>query len=205
MTQHRKCALCHHVERIRFELELAGGVSIRAIARKYSLPYHPLQRHWKSHVDDDRKARLLLGPVQRQALAARISEENSSVIDSLKVARSLLWESIDKAAAAADLHALSLLMGRLHENLRITGHITGELASSPLVSNTTNFLAIESSPYMADLRTMLIERLRAFPDAAHAVIQGLEELSQRATQEGVKAISGPTNPPSLPSRVIDVE
>ena len=200
-TKHAKCPMCQHVERIRFELELAGGSSIKAVARKYKLPYHPLQRHWK-HVDTDRKVRLKLGPVQQQALVARISEENSSVIDSLKIIRAGLYEALDKAQTAGDLYAISLLAGKLHENLRITGNITGELASSPLVTTTNNTLILES-PFMADLRAMLVERLRPFPEAARAVIEGLEALSQRTTREAAQAVTQRSLP--SPERVIDAE
>jgi hypothetical protein len=149
------------------------------IARKHRVPYHPLQRHWRTHVDAERKARLLIGPVQKAALAARIAEENSSVIDSLKVVRAGLYETYDAALKAGDRFAVGTIAGRLHENLRIMASITGELASSPLVTihnNQTNVALLTDSPAFASFAADLIRALSRFPEARSAVLAEFERL-----------------------------
>jgi hypothetical protein len=178
-----RCAICQHVERVSIELALAGGVSIKSIARKHRVPYHPLQRHWRGHVDAERKARLLVGPVQKAALAARVAEENSSVIDSLKIVRAGLYETYDAALKAGDRFAVGTLAGRLHENLRITASITGELASSPLVTihnSQTNVALLRDSPAFASFAADLIRTLSRFPEARSAVIAEFERLEAAA-------------------------
>ena len=82
-----RCAACKHSERTRFELMLAGGASMKSVATKFSLQYFSLRHHWMNHVSPERRAKLVMGPVQRQALAARVSEESESVLDHFKAAR----------------------------------------------------------------------------------------------------------------------
>jgi hypothetical protein len=165
----RRCRVCNHVERTRIELDLAGGVRQRVVARNYHLSEDSVQRHWR-HVDPERKARLLVGPVQRAALAARICEENSNVLDNLRVIRAGLYESLDRAHTAGDTWSVGMLSGRLHENLRDTARITGELASSPLVQNNTN---IFMHPAVARVEAIIVAALADHPAARADVIRAL--------------------------------
>jgi transposase-like protein len=177
----RQCVVCLHLRRTELELELAGGARQTAVAKKYGISSDTVHRHWNRHVDDERKARLLIGPVQQAALAARISEENSSVIDSLRVIRAGLFESYDLALKAADRNSAAQLAGRLHENLRIVANITGELAHSPLVqvNNTSVFV---HDPAFASFQADLIRVLSRFPDARAAVLTEFERLEAAPSQ-----------------------
>jgi hypothetical protein len=179
-TPNGRCAVCASPERLKIELALAsGGPSQTAVARKFNLSMYAVHRHWANHVSDERKARLLVGPVQAHALAARISEENSNVLDNLRVIRAGLFEQYDSALQAADRNSTALLAGKLHQNLQITARITGELASSPLVTinNNQNNVAMltDSAPFQA-FQSRLIAVLRLFPDARDAVIREFERL-----------------------------
>ena len=165
----RQCAVCLHVRRTELELELAGGARQTAVARKYGIGHDSISRHWRQHIDEARKARLLVGPVQQAALAARICEENSSVIDNLRVIRAGLFESFDLALKAGDRNSAAQLAGRLQENLRIVANITGELSASPFVqvNNTSVFM---HDPGFARFQADLMHVLSRFPDARDAVI-----------------------------------
>src|SRR6266571_5012886 len=121
-----QCTICRHIERQRIELLLAGGASVKSVARKYGVHYHALWRHWK-HVPPQRKQRLLIGPVAAAALAARVADENMSVLDHLKTVRCGLYELYDAALTAGDRNGGALLAGKLHENLHAVARITGEL------------------------------------------------------------------------------
>lgn len=193
-TPNGRCAVCASAERLKIELALAsGGPSQTAVARKFNVPYYSVHRHWQGHVSDERKARLMVGPVQAHALAARISEENSNVLDNLRVIRAGLFEQYDGALQAADRNSTALLAGKLHENLRITAGITGELASSPLVTinnNQTNNVAMMESPAFTAFQARLIGVLRLFPDARDAVIREFERLeSNPAAAEPVHGVT----------------
>lgn len=170
--------MCRHVARTEIELALAAGAGQAALGKKYSISKHSVSRHWSRHVDDERKARLLMGPVQRQALAARIAEENASVLDNLKIIRAGLYEAYDAALRAGDRNSIALLSGRLHENQRIVGGITGELANSPLIQHNTvnNFGA--SPEYVR-----LLDALRQFGRKHPAIMPELIEMIERLDAE----------------------
>lgn len=175
-----RCQCCRHPQRIELELLLAGGASGRAVARKFSIDHGAIARHWRRHVSDERKARLALGPVQAHALAARVAEESSNVVDQLRVVRAGLFESYHAALQAADRHSTALLAARLHENLRLLAKITGELASSPLVQINNQTVLIES-PQFAEFQARLIQVLGRHPAARDDVVREFEALeAQRA-------------------------
>lgn len=173
-----KCAVCQHPERIRIELTKAQGASVRAIAKKYSINFYAVHRHWKVHVTNERKASLLMGPVRRAALAARVSEESESILDHLKAVRAGLYSLYDAAITAGDFNGAAMLAGRLHEGLREMARLTGQLAQSPLISNTTNIFLL---PAFAEVQNLLVKTLAAHPAARTAVIAAFREMEQRAT------------------------
>jgi hypothetical protein len=171
-----RCAVCCLIERQRAELLLAGGASIQSVARKHKVNYHALRRHWMNHVPDERKRRLVLGPVSAAALAARVADESTSVLDHLKTVRAGLYEMFDAALAAGDRNGGALLAGRLHENLHALARLTGELASSPLVMTQNNIFV---SPQFAELQAVLIRVLAEFPAARARVIQEFRSLEAK--------------------------
>jgi hypothetical protein len=180
MPAHRglngRCTVCSALERVQIELLLAGGASQRSIARKYSLSHYAISRHWSGHVSDERKANLVMGPVQRHALAARVAEESTSVIDQLRLVRVGLFRSYDTALTAGDSLSIASIAGRLHENLRITGGITGELASSPLIQQTTINNNLYTSPEYVRLRAGLLQLTRNHPQIAPSIVALLKRL-----------------------------
>jgi hypothetical protein len=129
------------------------------------------------HVPDERKRRLVLGPVAAAALAARVADESTSVLDHFAAVRAGLYELFDAALSAGDRNGGALLAGRLHENLQGVARLTGELASSPLVVTQNNFLI---SPQFAEMQAVLIRVLAEFPEARARVIQEFRSLEARA-------------------------
>jgi hypothetical protein len=169
---------------VRIELLLAGGSGQKAVGRKFGISKDSVWRHWTRHVDAQTRARLIMGPVQMHALAAQIAEENTSVIENLRIVRAGLFQQYDAALEAGDRTVGALLAGKLHQNLQITARITGELASSPLISisNTqNNNVAMLETPAFAAFQARLIGVLRAFPDARDAVIAEFEKLEAAPT------------------------
>jgi hypothetical protein len=174
-----KCVVCAHPDKVRIELLLAGGAGQKAVGRKFGISKDSIWRHWTRHVDAQHRARLLMGPVQMHALSAQIAEENTSVLENLRIIRAGLYQQYDAALEAGDRTAGALLAGKLHQNLQITARITGELASSPLISinnNQTNNMVMVESPAFAAFQARLIGVLRLFPDARDAVIVEFERL-----------------------------
>ncbi len=169
------CKVCAHLERGRIELLLASGAGQTAIAAKFGVSKDSVHRHWRDHVDEERRLTLIMGPVQRQALAARVAEENSSVIDHLKAIRAGLYQQYTAALAAGDRTSGSLLAGRLHENLRIVARLTGELAASPLIQQTNIHVNLTQHPDFLELMQDLAEALGPYPEARRAVFARIEQ------------------------------
>jgi hypothetical protein len=184
-----RCVVCAHPDKVRIELLLAGGAGQKAVGRKFGIGKDPIWRHWTRHVDAQHRARLIMGPVQIQALSAQIAEENTSVLDNLRIIRAGLYKQYDAALEAGDRTVGALLAGKLHQNLQITAKITGELASSPLiqVNNTqNNNVAMVESPAFAAFQARLIAVLRNHPAARDDVLREFQRI------EVAPAIPAPT-------------
>lgn len=101
------CSICNHEDRSRAELLLAGGASQQSVATKFAMSPDAVGRHWRGHVSEERKASLLMGPVQRMELAARVSEEAEAVIDHFRTVRAGLYTMFNAALEAGDRKRLA--------------------------------------------------------------------------------------------------
>ena len=182
-----RCTVCGHPERTRIELLLAGGAGQKSVGDKFGLSKDSIHRHWHSHCSDERKAALLLGPVQVQALAAKVAEESESVIDHHKATRAGLYQFYATALEAGDKTSGAMLAGRLTEVNNAIARITGELAHSPLVQrNTVNVFM--STPEFAEFQGRLIAALNRFPDAREAVIAEFDRLEAEQAAQPLPAL-----------------
>ena len=170
---HRRCRVCYHLERTRIELLLAGGASQRSVARKFGLSEDSVQRHWTRHIDDERRARLIVGPVAREALASQVAEESSSVLDHYRAIRAGLYTLYDAAVSAHDRSGGALIAGRLIEVNNAVAKLTGELAQSPLIQHNHLNVFLQNPETQRFLQE-LAQQLKPFPDALRAVVAWLE-------------------------------
>jgi hypothetical protein len=181
------CTICRHAERARAELMLAGGAGFSAVARKLSMSPDALNRHWRRHVSPERRAALLMGPVQVQALAAKVAAESESVVDHHRAVRAGLYQLFAAALEAGDRQAGALLSGRLREVNDSIGRITGELSQSPLIQqNTVNIFS--SDPAFATFRDDLIRVLAKFPEAYEAVLAEFDRIEHASTAADLPAL-----------------
>jgi hypothetical protein len=174
------CKACAHPERVRIELLLAGGAGQRPLARKFGLTHHALGRHWRAHVSEERKASMVLGPVQRMNLSAQLSEESASAIDHYRATRAGLYRLFDAALEAGDRTGGAMVAGRLLNCLDSMARLTGELASSPLIQNNTQVNNFYLEPAFASFQADLIRALSRFPEARAAVLKEFERLEAAA-------------------------
>jgi hypothetical protein len=175
-----KCTACAHSERQRIEMLISGGVSFRAASRKFGLSRHVLERHFKHHVSAQRRAQLVAGggaPLQLHELAEKAADLGLSLLDYLGIVRSGLLEQFLAATEAGDRNGCASVAGKLLEALRMQAQLSGDLQR--VTAPVTNNVLVMNSPLMADLQSMLITRLRPYPDASRAVLDGLRELSAR--------------------------
>jgi hypothetical protein len=123
-----RCQGCNHLERVRIERLLAAGASIKGAARKFEIDYHALRRHWINHVSPEARAGYIAGTgATKDQLEEFVADESLALIDHYRIVRSGLYKGFGAASELGDGNALALLAGRLHENLRDSGRLTGEL------------------------------------------------------------------------------
>lgn len=203
MVSERMCKVCKHQERGRIELETVSGVSHTVIAQRYGLSRYSVLRHSSRHISPERRSQLIAGPVKLKELAERAVELDLSLIDYLQLMRSTLVAQFLAASEASDRNGTGLIAGRLLDVLRMQASLTGELRSAG--ATVTNNTLILSSPLMADIEQVLLERLRPYPDAAQAVFEGLEQLRAArlgsAHQQHAVVVGGRQSP--LPALVAD--
>src|SRR5438270_3110406 len=123
-----RCQGCNHPERVRIERLLAAGASIKGAARKFAIDYHALHRHWRNHVSAEARATYVAGAgATKDQLEEIVADESLGLIDHYRIVRAALYQGFSAAAELADSNSLTLLAGRLHENFRDCGRLTGEL------------------------------------------------------------------------------
>jgi hypothetical protein len=176
-----KCTVCRHLERTRIELLIVGGASKRAIARKFGLSHFAIGRHMSAHVSPERRAALIMGPVSKAALEARLCEESESLLDHFKATRAGLLQVYDSTVTAGDGHTSAMLARALNETNSAIGKLTGELINSPLIQhNSVN--VVMQSPAASAFLSDLAAQLRPFPDALRAVVTWMESRNRPAIE-----------------------
>jgi hypothetical protein len=174
---HPRCSICKHSDVERIERLLSGGASLKACARKFALAYHSLRRHARNHLTAEQRAKHIAGAaLSRDELAEEVADESIGYLDHYRITRGHLYRGIRVADEAKDLSLLSGLVGRLHENLRDSARLTGDLQRGPLLAinqTTVNFLA---NPDAARAVACIVSAVAPYPEARAAVVAALRVL-----------------------------
>jgi hypothetical protein len=186
MARGVRCAVCRHVEVAKIDMLRAGGASFRALAAKFP-PLHrdQLYRHWK-HVSKERRLALVAGPLKLEEMAAKAAAESKGLVDYLGITRSILFNQLLCGAEAGDRNGVSMIAGRLLENLRDLARLTGELRElSGLTINQTNNVALISDPRWVELQSGLLAIARQHPLVRTEIVALLRRLDTApATGQG---------------------
>jgi hypothetical protein len=169
-----RCQGCNHVERVRIERFLAAGASIKGAARKFAIDYHALRRHWKNHVSPEARAAYIAGAgATKDQLEEIVADESLGLIDHYRIVRGALYKGFTTASELGDGNSLALLSGRLHENFRDCGRLTGELQRGPLLNIQNNVLV---NPDYTRAIARIVSAVAPYPEAREAVIAALRDL-----------------------------
>jgi hypothetical protein len=176
IANHR-CQICRHPERWRVELLRAGGASLDSLADKFGVDRDAIWRHWTKHVSDESKATYLCGPAQLAELAERAASEGDSVLDHLRMVRTVLTGQLAAMNEAGDGRGAAHVAGRLTQVLETIARVTGELGSmAQSINLTANFAVFAESPAFMRLQAILLRALTEFPDARTAVVAALRAM-----------------------------
>ena len=186
-----KCTICAHPDRYQIELLSISGAGLVSLAERFNLGAggkDRLWRHMRQHVKPEMRA-MLIADVPLSELAARAAAEGTSLLDHIRIVRTGLMNLFNVAASVGDGKTGAAVAGRLLELFRDLGELTGEMVrASPVTNNFNTYNVFMASPFFIDLQTMLVERLRAHPEALASVVSGLRDLEAKDT--GVKVIEG---------------
>jgi len=159
---------------VRIERLLAAGASIKGGARKFAIDYHALRRHWRNHVSAEARATYVAGAgASKDQLEEIVAGESLGLIDHYRIVRGALYRGFSAAAELADSNSLALLAGRLHENFRDCGRLTGELQRGPLLNVQNNVLV---NPDYTRAIARIVSAVAPYPEARDAVIAALRDL-----------------------------
>jgi hypothetical protein len=169
-----RCQGCNHLERVRIERLLAAGGSIKGVARKFAIDYHALRRHWRNHVSAEACAAYIAGAgATKDQLEELVADESLALIDHYRIVRGALYKGFSAASELGDGNSLALLAGRLHENFRDCGRLTGELQRGPLLNIQNNVLI---NPDCTRAIARIVSAVAPYPEAREAVIAALRDL-----------------------------
>ena len=167
-----RCQGCNHLERVRIERLLAAVASIKGAARKFAIDYYALRRHWRNHVSVEARAAYIAAAAKDQ-LEEIVADETLALIDHYRIVRGALYKGFGAAEELGDGNSLALLAGRLHENFRDCGRLTGELQRGPLLSVQNNVLI---NPDYTRAIARIVSAVGRYPEAREAVVAALRDL-----------------------------
>ena len=102
-----------------------------------------------------------------------VAGKSLGLIDHYRIVRGALYKGFSAAAEVGDGNALSLLAGRLHENFRDCGRLTGELQRGPLLNIQNNVLI---NPDSTRAIARIVSAVAPYSEARDAVIAALRDL-----------------------------
>lgn len=195
---HRQCNVCRHGERTLIESLLVTGVPLDKIAARFGVSRDALFRHHHNHISEESKVSFLIGAGRFQQLSEVAAEENSSLLDYLRVLRGILFAAIDRKAQAGDTGAVVALSRAAARVLRDIGAVTGEIstiASTAINVSVNNGVSIVASPQFEALQSGMIEIARRHPDARGDILDLFRNLDNQFAASSAM--------PRAPTRVIE--
>ena len=192
MNRSSRCRVCRHDERWRIELLRAGGASLDSLAEKFGVDRDAIWRHWTNHVTPEMKASYLCGPAQLAELGEKAAAEGDSVLDHLRMIRTVLTGQLAAMTEAGDGRGVAYVAGRLTSTLETIARVTGELGSMAQSVNITNNLTVLAEhPAFMRMQATMLRALAPFPDARASVVAALRDLEDENA------------PVTLPAKVIE--
>ncbi|MGO9684939.1 MAG: hypothetical protein ACLPTZ_20585 [Beijerinckiaceae bacterium] len=181
-----RSVIAKHPERARIEYDLARGVPVRVVGKKYGLSKDACYRHLEkmpAEMKADKLAELLKPGANLDALKL---EESEGLLANLQNQRIRLLLVQDVALELADAEMVTRTSAQIHRNLELVGKYLGELSSLSSVTVTNNI--IMSSPEFLHLQSGLLSIARAHPDARMDIVALLRGLERGVPSANLKTI-----------------
>jgi hypothetical protein len=186
-----------HIERESIYRDLALGVPLRVLSKKYGLGVGALHNARHRMPDTLRKALLAaaLKPAEADLEKLKV-EESSGLLSNLSMQRVKLLLAQDAALAGEQYGTVAALSSQIHANLRIVATYLGELVTR----HTTTNVSLVLQPEYLSLRTAILRALAPYPDVRAKVAAAIQRLEAEAAARPRQPV---LPPPSL--AIVDAE
>jgi len=176
----RPCGVCAHAARHQIDLGLVHRVPARVLGIRFNLSKDALLRHARNH----------LSPVQRAALLSAVkpteidleklrTSESENLLAQLVAQRARLQQQSEAAAEMGDTRGAIAAESAILSNLVVVGKLLGQLVQHHSVTHSSLLI----SPDYLRLRSVLVDALRPYPDAARTVSAALHRLESDAARD----------------------
>ena len=176
-----RCKICSHPEKTRIEALRSAGQTLNKLAAQFSVSKDSIWRHFRQHVSAESKAGYLVGAGRIAELVQIAAEENASIVDYLKLNRSILMGQLHRLAQANDANGVASISGRLLDTLKAIGQISGEigdLAAKTTINIQHNTVILNSAPF-TELTMGLLRVTAQHPEARKAIVALLNDLDRK--------------------------
>jgi hypothetical protein len=146
------CTVCTHPDRLAIDQALIAGETFRYVAERFGTSATALFRHKAEH----------LPTAMVQAQAAEEVARADTLLDQLAALQTDARRIGKKAEDRGDLRTALAGIRELVRIVELTAKMIGELDERPQVTLVT-------APEWLQVRAALLEALRPYPDARHAV------------------------------------
>lgn len=168
------------------------GISIDKIAARFGVDRLAVWRHCRNHISDERRASFFVGPAKMQELSELAAREGESVVDSLRIARSVIFAKFITLAEGSDHAAFAAVAKRLIEALEKFARVTGQVSTFAANSvNVVNNLTIVNSAPFADLQAGLLQIAARHPEIRTDVVELFRSLDERYAAHEPSQIAAP--------------
>jgi hypothetical protein len=175
-----QCSVCSSKHRSSIDLGLTHGLSFRALAIRFECGEDAVARHAKSHLSPVQRAAILAAQKPTDIDLEKLSAtESEGLLHQLVVQRGRLQNYAEMAASLGDVRAATSAESVILSNLATVGKLLGTLVQHHAVTHSSVLL----QPDYLRLRQVLVDTLRAFPEAARAVARALHALESDAARD----------------------
>jgi hypothetical protein len=157
----RKCTICSHHQRSEIETAMIASASLQSIAERFGISKAATFRHQQEHLPQ----KLLKAEEAREVAGAEILLRQVKAIQG--TAARICRNAEEKGELDTALRACREMRGCVE----LLAKLTGELDERPIMNVTL-------SPQWVEIRAIIVESLKPFPEARHSVAKALENLPQ---------------------------
>jgi hypothetical protein len=183
----RPCSICTHEQRGEIDRALVSGTPVRLVAGRFGTSKSAASRHRRDHLaphlaraleaaDGARAADLVR---EREAAKAQEIGQALDVVRQLQAINGACLEILQKSRASGKDSISLRAVDRIHRQIELQARLLGELQDG----QTVNVLV---APEWHQVRLVVVNALRPYPEARAAVAQALAALPAAAGGNGAR-------------------